>query len=104
MPVGVQCHADTGARHFAELPRIDEAHDRIIYTWRHLVQNYFAKIKEFRGIATRYDKMDIRFAANLYLVATIPLLASLLILMVDLGHHLLLSMRLIYFLGQWVKN
>ncbi len=29
------------------------------------------KIKEFRGIATRYDKTDISYAANWNLVATI---------------------------------
>ena len=39
--------------------------------WRHLIENYFAKIKEFRGIATRYDKTDISYAANWNLVATI---------------------------------
>ena len=49
--------------------RID--YDKEMYKWRHLVENYFAKIKEFRGIATRYDKTDTSFAANLNLVATI---------------------------------
>ncbi|HJM48253.1 MAG TPA: IS5/IS1182 family transposase, partial [Alphaproteobacteria bacterium] len=34
-------------------------------------ENYFAKIKEFRGIATRYDKTDTSYAANLNLAATI---------------------------------
>jgi transposase len=47
------------------------AYDKDIYQWRHLVENYFAKIKEFRGIATRYDKTDTSYAANLNLVATI---------------------------------
>jgi transposase len=42
-----------------------------MYEWRHLVQNYFAKIKEFRGIATRYDITDTSFRANLNLVAAI---------------------------------
>jgi len=36
-----------------------------------LVENYFAKIKEFRGIATRYDKTDSHYTANWYLVAVI---------------------------------
>ena len=39
--------------------------------WRHLIENYFAKIKEFRGIATRYDKTDCSYAANWYLAATL---------------------------------
>ena len=30
-----------------------------------------AKIKEFRGIATRYDKTDTSYGANLNLVATV---------------------------------
>jgi len=47
------------------------AYDKDIYQWRHLVENYFAKIKEFRGIATRYDKTDTSYAANLNLAATI---------------------------------
>jgi transposase len=46
-------------------------YDKDIYHWRHLVENYFAKIKEFQGIATRYDKTDISYAANLNLAATI---------------------------------
>ena len=47
------------------------AYDKEMYKWRHLVENYFAKIKEFRGIATRYDKTETSFAENPYLVATI---------------------------------
>ena len=46
-------------------------YDKDIYRWRHLVENYFAKIKEFRGIATRYDKTDTSYGANLNLVATV---------------------------------
>ena len=42
-----------------------------MYRWRHVVENYFAKIKEFRGIATRYDKTDTRYRANLNLIATV---------------------------------
>ena len=44
-------------------------HDRDMYGWRHLVENFFAKIKEFRAIATRYDKTDESFAAGIHLVA-----------------------------------
>jgi transposase len=38
-----------------------------IYKWRHLVENFFCKIKEFRRIATRYDKTDTSFAAMIHL-------------------------------------
>ncbi len=46
-------------------------YDAQMYKWRHLVENYFAKIKEFRGIATRYDKTDDSFKANPNLAATL---------------------------------
>jgi transposase len=32
--------------------------DRAMYRWRHLIENCFAKLKEFRAVATRYDKTD----------------------------------------------
>jgi transposase len=44
--------------------------DAEMYKWRHLVENYFAKIKEFRGIATRYDKTADSFRANINLTVT----------------------------------
>ena len=47
------------------------AYDRDMYKWRHLVENFFARIKEFRRIATRYDKTDTSFAATIYLTSTI---------------------------------
>ena len=46
-------------------------YDTETYKWRHLVENYFAKIKEFRGIATRYDKTDCSYAACWNLAATL---------------------------------
>jgi transposase len=45
--------------------------DRAMYRWRHLIENYFAKLKEFRAIATRYDKTDDSFRANINLAAAI---------------------------------
>lgn len=44
-------------------------YDREIYKWRHLVENAFQKIKEFRRIATRYDKTDTSFRAAIHLAA-----------------------------------
>ncbi|CBS91551.1 transposase of ISAli9, IS5 family subgroup IS427. ORFB (plasmid) [Azospirillum lipoferum 4B] len=46
-------------------------HDAEMYKWRHLVENFFCKIKEFRRIATRYDKTDTSYAAAINLVATV---------------------------------
>jgi len=51
--------------------KIQRDYDAEIYKWRYLVENYFAKIKEFRGIATRYDKTDCSYAANWNLVAAL---------------------------------
>ncbi len=38
------------------------------------MENFFARVKEYRGIATRYDKTDSSYDANWNLVAA--LLAS----------------------------
>lgn len=46
-------------------------YDAEVYKWRNLVENYFAKIKEFRGIATRYDKTDCSYAACWNLAAAL---------------------------------
>ena len=32
------------------------AYDRDLYEARHLIENFFGKLKQFRAIATRYDK------------------------------------------------
>jgi transposase len=46
-------------------------YDREMYKWRHQVENFFARIKEFRRIATRYDKTDASFAAMIYLASAV---------------------------------
>ena len=48
------------------LPR---SFDRDTYRERHRIENFFCKIKEFRAIATRYDKTASSFAAGIHLVA-----------------------------------
>ena len=35
--------------------------DRDKYCWQHLIENFFAKLKQYRGIATRYDKQPALF-------------------------------------------
>lgn len=37
--------------------------DKETYKWRHLVENYFKKLKENRGIAMRSCKTDVSFKA-----------------------------------------
>ncbi|MCE2522750.1 MAG: transposase [Rhodobacteraceae bacterium] len=44
-------------------------HGREMYKWRHQIKNFFARIKEFRAMATRYDKTGGSFAAAISLVA-----------------------------------
>ena len=54
-------------------PKTNRTHqrtfDRDTYRERHRIENFFAKIKEFRAIATRYDKTASSFAAGIHLVA-----------------------------------
>jgi transposase len=46
-------------------------YDRHLYKERHLVENFFAKLKQFRAIATRYDKTARNFLAAVYLAASV---------------------------------
>ncbi len=48
-----------------------------MYRWRHLIENAFAKLKEFRAIATRYDKTDTSFRASISLAAATGRVAGL---------------------------
>lgn len=43
--------------------------DRDLYKERHLIENFFAKLKQFRAIATRYDKTARNFLAAVHLAA-----------------------------------
>jgi len=45
--------------------------DAEIYKWRHLIENYFCKLKEFKRIAMRSDKTDRSFEAMIYACAAI---------------------------------
>jgi transposase len=45
--------------------------DDEIYKWRHLIENFFCKLKEFKRIAMRSDKTDQSFAAMVYLSAAV---------------------------------
>ena len=45
--------------------------DRHTYKWRHLVENFFGKLKEYRGIAMRSCKTDDSFKAFISLAAIV---------------------------------
>ena len=46
-------------------------YDEALYEARHLIENTFGWIKQFRGIATRYDKTARNFLAACQLVAVL---------------------------------
>ena len=46
-------------------------HDGNVYRVRHLVENRFAVVKEFRGVATRYCKLAETYEAVFCLVAAV---------------------------------
>ena len=48
--------------------------DYALYRERNLIERFFNKIKHFRAIATRYDKLARNFLAAVELVSTIILL------------------------------
>jgi transposase len=45
--------------------------DADLYKWRHLIENFFGKLKDFKRIALRACKTDASFAAMIYAAATI---------------------------------
>src|SRR5882724_133516 len=45
--------------------------DEEMYKWRHLIENFFCKLKEFKRIAMRADKTDQSFEAMINLTAAV---------------------------------
>ena len=43
--------------------------DEDMYQWRHLIENFFVKLKEFKAIAMRAEKTDRNFRSMIALVA-----------------------------------
>ena len=56
---------------------VPREYDKDLYKARHLIENFFAKLivsgdptrKQYRGIATRYDKRAVNFLGAIYLAA-----------------------------------
>ena len=44
-------------------------YDRDLFGARHLIENFFCRLKQFRAIATRYDKTARNFLAAVHLAA-----------------------------------
>lgn len=47
------------------------SYDKALYKDRHLIENFFAKLKHYRAIATRYDKLAESFLGAIHLAATV---------------------------------
>ena len=45
--------------------------DAEMYKWRHLIENFFCKLKEFKRVAMRACKTDQSFSAMIYLAAAV---------------------------------
>ena len=43
--------------------------DWVLYKERHLIECFFLKLKQFRRVATRYDKLATSFLAFIYIAA-----------------------------------
>jgi len=51
--------------------KVQRTFDREMYKARHLMENFFCKLKQYRAIATRYDKTARNFLAAIHLAAAI---------------------------------
>src|SRR5437868_10631656 len=47
------------------------SYDKDLYKARHLIENFFAKLKQYRAIATRYDKRAVHFLGAIHLAAAV---------------------------------
>ena len=46
-------------------------YDKDVYKSRHLIENFFAKLKQYRAIATRYDKTSQNFLGAIYMASIV---------------------------------
>ncbi len=46
-------------------------YDKALYKARHLISNFFEKLKHYRAIATRYDKTATAFLGAIHLAASV---------------------------------
>ena len=51
--------------------KIQREYDKDLYKARHLIENFFAKLKLYRALATRYDKTARNFLAAIHLAAAV---------------------------------
>jgi transposase len=51
--------------------KVPRKYDKELYQARHLIENFFARLKQYRAIATRYDKLDNTFLGGIFLASII---------------------------------
>lgn len=51
--------------------KVQREYDETLYRERHWIENFFAKLKQYRAIATRYDKTARNFLAAIHLAAVV---------------------------------
>ena len=51
--------------------KVRREYDRYQYRNRNVIERFFAKLKQFRRVATRYDKLATRFASFVALTASL---------------------------------
>lgn len=51
--------------------KVQRQYDRHLYKARHLIENFFARLKQYRAIATRYDKTAAAFLGAIHLAAAV---------------------------------
>ena len=50
--------------------KAQRSHDKSLCKARHLIENFFEKLKHYRAIATRYDKTAVAFPGAIHLAAS----------------------------------
>jgi transposase len=51
--------------------KVQRLYDKELYKARHLMENFYCKLKQYRAIATRYDKTDRNLLAGIQLAAAV---------------------------------
>ena len=51
--------------------KVQRHYDKELYKARHLIENFFEKLKHYRAIATRYDKRAAAFLGAIHLAASL---------------------------------
>ena len=51
--------------------KVQRPYDKEMYKARHLMENFYCKLKQYRAIATRYDKTARNFLAGIHLAAAV---------------------------------